>query len=134
MNGYTVLLNLRASHSLLFSCPSPLFSSRNFYDNFPIDKMPHATSPYMDTFLPTILCLHGHGTSATIFEAQTRNIRSALRSQFKFVYIDAPYESEPGPGVLPCFADSGPYYTWFLEGTADTSYSKIAAELSGLSK
>ena len=96
--------------------------------------MPHAVTPDMYYTLPTILCLHGHGTSAAIFEAQTRNIRQSLRAQYKFVYIDAPHESEAGPGVHPVFADSGPYYSWFSEPTISSTTSSKAAELAGLSK
>ncbi|RDL37720.1 uncharacterized protein BP5553_05153 [Venustampulla echinocandica] len=96
--------------------------------------MPHAidNTHYQ---LPIILCLHGHGTSAAIFEAQTRNIRLALRTQFKFVYIDAPYLSNPGPGVMPTFADSGPYYSWFHDtATGKIPQTTMAAGLSGVGK
>lgn len=96
--------------------------------------MPHAISSDMYYPLPTILCLHGHGTSAAIFEAQTRNIRQSLRAQYKFVFVDAPHESEAGPGVYPVFADSGPYYSWFSEASADASPSSEATELSGLTR
>lgn len=77
--------------------------------------------------LPTILCLHGTGTSAAIFEAQTRNLRFALRSQFKFIFIDAPWESEPGPGVVPAYVDSGPFYSWFSPAAND-SMESVASE------
>lgn len=36
----------------------------------------------------------------------------ALRHEFEFVYATAPFESGPGPGILPLFKDMGPYYTW----------------------
>jgi predicted esterase len=89
--------------------------------------------------LPTILCLHGHGTSGAIFEAQTRNIRQALRAQYKFVYIDAPHESEAGPGVYPVFEDAGPFYSWFSKPTISEpdireTISSKAKELAGLGK
>ena len=61
---------------------------------------------------PRILCLHGGGTSALIFTIQTRKVQWALNQHFEFVFIDAPFESGPGPGVLPVFEDAGPYYRW----------------------
>lgn len=72
----------------------------------------------MPTSLPHILCLHGGGTSAAIFTAQTRKVRSALGSHFCFHFADAPIEAGPGPGVLPCFRDSGPFFRWFSDGVA----------------
>ena len=62
--------------------------------------------------LPRILCLHGGGTNATILKIQLRRLVSALREHFALVYVTAPLESGPGPGVLPAFADCGPYYKW----------------------
>ena len=96
--------------------------------------MPHAVTSDMYYTLPTILCLHGHGTSAAIFEAQTRNVRQSLRAQYKFVFVDAPYESEAGPGVYPVFEDSGPFYSWFSDDSLDSTTSSKATELSGLSR
>ena len=62
--------------------------------------------------LPRILCLHGGGTSALIFQIQLRRLVYALREQFSFVFVTAPIESAPGPDVLPVFADLGPFYRW----------------------
>lgn len=62
--------------------------------------------------LPRILCLHGGGTNATILQIQLRRLVSALREHFTFVFVTAPLESGPGPGVIPAFADCGPYYRW----------------------
>lgn len=73
----------------------------------------------MSNSLPLILCLHGGGTSAAIFIAQTRRLRAALQSHFNFIFADAPIESVPGPGVLPYFEGCGPYYRW-LSGNATT--------------
>ncbi|KAK4696322.1 hypothetical protein P7C71_g1576, partial [Lecanoromycetidae sp. Uapishka_2] len=64
--------------------------------------------------LPRILCLHGGGTSAMIFKIQTRRLQSALRSHFRFVFVDAPFESGPGPGVLPVFEGCEPFYRWVV--------------------
>ena len=65
-----------------------------------------------DDHLPRLLCLHGGGTSAMIFKIQTRRLQWLLRSYFKFVFVDSPFHSGPGPGVLPAFAGCEPYFRW----------------------
>lgn len=70
---------------------------------------------------PAILCLHGRGTSGTIFEIQAMPLLRTLEERFDFIFIDAPIESEPGPGVLPVFEDEGPYFSWLAEGPAGSS-------------
>lgn len=71
--------------------------------------MPHANPSQT---LPRILCLHGGGTSAEIFAIQLRTLRRTLGSHFRFVFADAPFLCNPGPGALPIFADMGPYRRW----------------------
>jgi hypothetical protein len=61
---------------------------------------------------PAILCLHGGGTSAAIYKIQTLRLRHALSSHFDFVFVNAPFITEPGPGVLPFFEGAGPFYSW----------------------
>jgi len=67
-------------------------------------------SPKRD--LPRILCFHGDGTNADIFYSQTRVIRNALVDKFDLVYINGPFECDPGYGVSPFFDDCGPYFRW----------------------
>ncbi|KAH0536598.1 hypothetical protein FGG08_006531 [Glutinoglossum americanum] len=62
-----------------------------------------------DKHLPRILCLHGSGSSAAIFSVQSRRIRRALRYHFRFVFVNGPFETTAGPGVL---RGTGPYYRW----------------------
>ena len=62
--------------------------------------------------LPRILCLHGGGASATIFKIQTIRLAHYLRPHFHLVFLDAPFPSPAGPGVLPVFESVGPYYRW----------------------
>ncbi|KAF2144835.1 uncharacterized protein K452DRAFT_148081 [Aplosporella prunicola CBS 121167] len=62
---------------------------------------------------PRILCLHGGGASAAIFRAQCRNLVSGLRDNYELIFVNGPIVSNPGPGILPVFADFGPYYLWF---------------------
>lgn len=60
---------------------------------------------------PRILCLHGGGTSATIFAVQTIRLRRLL-PHFEFVFLSGPFASGPGPGVLPYFDGMDPYFRW----------------------
>ncbi|KAL3461908.1 serine hydrolase FSH [Aspergillus heterothallicus] len=62
--------------------------------------------------LPRILCLHGGGTNSTIFRAQCRVLISQLRSQFRLVFADAPFPSEPGPDVVSVYREFGPFKRW----------------------
>lgn len=81
-----------------------------------------------------LLCIHGAGGSANIFRVQTAKLRLALRHDFEFVYATAPFQSEPGPGVLPLFQGMGPYYSWFEkdDGNRNTSANRAGvAEKSG---
>ncbi|KAL4815497.1 hypothetical protein BDW67DRAFT_176305 [Aspergillus spinulosporus] len=50
--------------------------------------------------LPRILCLHGGGANAAIFQAQARMLIRALPG-FRLVFADAPYRSPPGTGIVP---------------------------------
>ncbi|KAF4635602.1 hypothetical protein G7Y89_g2491 [Cudoniella acicularis] len=60
-----------------------------------------------------LLCFHGTGSSAAIFRIQLSKLRLALKNHFEFIFVDAPIECGPGPGVLPLFARAGPFYSWF---------------------
>jgi pimeloyl-ACP methyl ester carboxylesterase len=116
-----------------FPCLFPV--SNNFEYRHPgINKMPHAVSSSLNHSLPAILCLNGAGTSAAIFEAQTRNIRASLRSHYRFIYLDAPYDSSPGPGVVPCFEDSGPFYSWICDEPSLPTPGTAVSGLASLSK
>ena len=55
-----------------------------------------------------------------IFSLQTRKIQYALRQHFRFVFLDGPFESTPGPGVMPFFKGCGPFWRWVkTEGRHD---------------
>lgn len=75
--------------------------------------------------LPRILCLHGAGSSATIFRIQTRAIQKALQHHFRLVFIDAPFESDAGPGILPVFEGAGPYFRWTKTDTDTEQAQKV---------
>jgi hypothetical protein len=60
-----------------------------------------------------VLCLHGQGSSATIFESQLSRLIAALPPHYTFNFVDAPVECGPGldvgdvyPGPYHCFFDS----------------------------
>ncbi|KAG4413302.1 hypothetical protein IFR04_013562 [Cadophora malorum] len=62
--------------------------------------------------LPKVLCLHGSGTNIDIFQIQSRKLRGHLKDQFRFVFINAPFSSPPGPGVLPFFDSDDDFFAW----------------------
>ncbi|TLD33516.1 hypothetical protein PspLS_00244 [Pyricularia sp. CBS 133598] len=71
---------------------------------------------HMPRVVPTtgILCLHGDGTNASIFAAQTRHLSRALAPHnIELVHVTAPFECQAGFGVSPFFDDCGPFYRWF---------------------
>lgn len=61
---------------------------------------------------PRILCLHGGGASAQIFEAQMRYISKYLQNHFRFVFVDAPWVSEKHPALKPAYPHMDPCYRW----------------------
>ncbi|KAE9371689.1 hypothetical protein N431DRAFT_467850 [Stipitochalara longipes BDJ] len=67
----------------------------------------------MATPSKALLCLHGTGSSGAIFRMQLAKFRLALKNDFEFVFMDAPYPASAGPGVLPIFAEAGPFHGWF---------------------
>lgn len=70
------------------------------------------------TPLPRILCLHGGGSNSTIFNIQTRKLQAALRDDFEFVFAQAPFRSQPGPGIYPVFEGAGPFFRWHFDDAA----------------
>lgn len=63
-------------------------------------------------YLPRILCLHGGGTNSRIFRAQCRKLTAELRSEFRLVFAEAPFESSAGPDVLSVYREWGPFKRW----------------------
>ena len=75
--------------------------------------------------LPRILCLHGGGTSAEIFQIQCRVIIKRLQGIFRLVFVDAPFTSRPHPAIVPYFGDEGTFYRW-LRWNDDEPYDNFA--------
>ncbi|KAM3541193.1 hypothetical protein ARSEF1564_005884 [Beauveria bassiana] len=77
--------------------------------------------------LPRILCLHGGGTNARIFKIQCRKIAHDLREEYRFVYVEAPFASEPGPDVMQVFSECGPFKRWLRFGPTHPALTPQAA-------
>ncbi|EHA55894.1 hypothetical protein MGG_08360 [Pyricularia oryzae 70-15] len=84
-----------------------------------------------------ILCLHGGGTSGNIFRMQLAKIRLQLKDEFEFVFMDAPYPADAGPGILPIFAAAAPFFGWFggssadIDGRLETINTSVRAAIEG---
>lgn len=77
--------------------------------------MPHAmprNTAKPKTKKPVMVMLHGSGSSSAILGIQTHPLAKELSKTFDLVFIDAPTPSEPGPGILPLFANMPNYYRW----------------------
>ncbi|KAH7303087.1 serine hydrolase FSH [Stachybotrys elegans] len=72
--------------------------------------------------LPRVLCFHGAGSSGAIYRVQGRSIFQQLKDQFTFVFLDAPFPSDPGPGIRPVFESSGPFYSWHIPDKDNTDH------------
>ncbi|KAK5716610.1 hypothetical protein LTR15_009502 [Elasticomyces elasticus] len=81
-------------------------------------KVIATTASYDQTYntqtlhLPRLLAFHGGGTNPQIFKLQCRALTKALQTSFRFVYVRAPYTSQPGPDVQTHFADKAPFLAW----------------------
>ena len=62
--------------------------------------------------LPRILCLHGGGVNADVFEVQCRGIIAGLKSSFRLVFMNAPFFSAPHPSIVSVYGDHGPFRRW----------------------
>lgn len=62
--------------------------------------------------LPRILCLHGGGSNDAIFKSQCRRLIALLKSEFRFVFAQAPFPSEAGPDVMSVYSQWGPFRRW----------------------
>lgn len=83
---------------------------------------------------PKILCLHGGGTNARIFEAQTARLGMVIRKHFDLVFPDAPLECEAGPGVLPFFEGEEPFRRWHVDSDAEAQNAAHAQQMEATRK
>jgi predicted esterase len=76
----------------------------------PVSKIP-STKP--DTKpLPRILCLHGGGVNAKIFETQSRSLVRHLEHSFRLVWADAPFFCDPHSDIIGVYGDYAPFRRW----------------------
>ncbi|PIG86975.1 phospholipase/carboxylesterase [Aspergillus arachidicola] len=73
--------------------------------------------------LPRIACFHGGGSKGAIYEVQCSQLAGLLKNDFQFVFFDGPFESGPGPGVLPAFRDYKPFRSWFKKDGSEIEQS-----------
>ena len=71
------------------------------------------SDPKDNSDLPRILCLHGGGVNAEVFELQMRAVIAALKHHFRFVFANGPFLCDAGPGIVPVYKDYGPFRRWF---------------------
>ncbi|KAL2135872.1 hypothetical protein VTI74DRAFT_6471 [Chaetomium olivicolor] len=71
-----------------------------------------------------ILCLHGMGTSAQIFKAQTNAFRSKLPPTITFDFVDAPLPANAAPGITALF--NSRHFAWWNTQTPDAFRSAHA--------
>jgi predicted esterase len=62
--------------------------------------------------LPRILCLHGGGVNAQVFELQCRVLIAHLRSSLRLVFMQAPFISAPHPDIVSVYGEYGPFRRW----------------------
>lgn len=62
--------------------------------------------------LPRILCLHGGGVNAAIFEAQSRSLIRHLQHSFRLVWADAPFFCDPHEAVVDVYGSYAPFRRW----------------------
>ncbi|EOA88757.1 hypothetical protein ACJQWK_05698 [Exserohilum turcicum] len=61
---------------------------------------------------PRILCLHGGGVNAAIFEAQSRALIRHLQHSFRLVWADAPFFCDPHSDIIGVYSDYAPFRRW----------------------
>jgi pimeloyl-ACP methyl ester carboxylesterase len=76
----------------------------------PPSKLPTTKSD--TTLLPRILCLHGGGVNAAIFEAQSRSLVRHLQHSFRLVWADGPFFCDPHSDIIGVYSDYGPFRRW----------------------
>ncbi|KAF5970198.1 oxidoreductase [Fusarium coicis] len=62
--------------------------------------------------LPRILCLHGGGVNAQVFELQCRALIRSLASSLRLVFMQAPFISAPHPDIVSVYGEYGPFRRW----------------------
>ncbi|MCJ1455235.1 hypothetical protein MMC28_005589 [Mycoblastus sanguinarius] len=85
--------------------------------------------------LPRILCLHGGGVNARVFQLQCRSLIPQLSSEFRLCFADGPFICHPGPGMIPVYQHHRPFRRWLrwlpehVEHDAKTTVEKTNKKL-----
>ncbi|KAH9878971.1 hypothetical protein J1614_002406 [Plenodomus biglobosus] len=77
----------------------------------PKAQSPPPTKPDTNAF-PRILCLHGGGVNAAIFEAQSRSLIRHLQHSFRLVWADGPFLCDPHPDIISVYGSYAPFRRW----------------------
>lgn len=77
--------------------------------------------------LPAILCLHGAGVNGSVFRFQINGLQRLLSKTFDFVFLDGPFVTNAGFGVLPFFEGSEPFFRWKSKSN-DNTFDKEEVE------
>lgn len=75
--------------------------------------------------LPRIACFHGGGSNSLVFASQCKRLQHLLAHEYEFVFFDASFEREAGPGVLPHFKELAPFRTWMKPEFLDDDESEV---------
>jgi hypothetical protein len=62
--------------------------------------------------LPRILCLHGGGVNAAIFEAQSRSLIKHLQHSFRLIWADGPFFCDPHSDIINVYGSYAPFRRW----------------------
>ncbi|KAM0815817.1 putative Serine hydrolase FSH domain-containing protein [Seiridium cardinale] len=61
---------------------------------------------------PRVICLHGGGANARIFELQMRRVITSLQDHFRLVFVEGPWTSELHPDLKVVYGDFNPGRRW----------------------
>lgn len=62
--------------------------------------------------LPRLLCLHGAGSNAIVFQSQCRSLIPLLTPYFRLCFVDGPVICEPTPDVSLVYEEFAPFRLW----------------------
>lgn len=69
--------------------------------------------------LPRIMCLHGGGSNAEIFNTQMRGLTRLLSSDFRLVFAEGPFVCNAGPGIEAVYGGWGTIYRRWVRWLPD---------------
>lgn len=102
------------------------------FDPLQVPKLQKGQQLFSEMSRPRIACFHGGGSSSSIYAVQCATLQKHLQQDFEFVFFEAPFTRDAGPGVLPWFSyeEYGPYRTWFSKTAAGEELGDGRADMS----